>query len=320
MTLSEGPLFSVCIRAHRGGRMLRRAITSAITQTEDDLEVVVCDDRGASATVASGFADPRVRYVRNALRPGPAGNLAAAIGAARGGFVAVLNEDDTLEPGFLAAASSVLLADETVGVVFAPVTWEVGNRTMRVQSHMAAGRHADPLCDYLQHGLPAVAIAVRRAAFTQSELRVPLQDGMVGDFMLCARIARDGWAFHGLADPYGRITIHGDQLGWRADYFTRLHASLEALSLDDVPEAERLRLARLSECHAAFARVALRRGRPLEALQEVRSAARTSPGRLGVRHLMAALGLWQAGFRVLSAHPRTLVALWRLWGRVRPSV
>jgi hypothetical protein len=92
------------------------------------------------------------------------------------------------------------------------------------------------------------------------------------------------------------------------------------LSFEDVPEAERLRLARLSECHAAFARVALLRGRPRDALKEVRAAARISPGGLGVRHLLAASGLWQAGFRALSAHPRTFVTMWRLWGRVRPGV
>jgi glycosyltransferase involved in cell wall biosynthesis len=77
--MATTPLCSVCIRAHRGGEPLRRAIASALAQTLGDLEVVVCDDRGASEATATGFADARVRYVRNVARPGPAGNLAMAI-------------------------------------------------------------------------------------------------------------------------------------------------------------------------------------------------------------------------------------------------
>jgi hypothetical protein len=125
---------------------------------------------------------------------------------------------------------------------------------------------------------------------------------------------------HGLEEPLGRMTIHPDQVGWRGDYAARLRATLEAFSFADVPEAERLRLARLSESHAAQAGADLRRGRLLAGARRMRTAARISPRGLGIRHVMAALGLWQAGFRCLSAHPRTLFALWDLWGRIRPEV
>jgi glycosyltransferase involved in cell wall biosynthesis len=300
--------------------MLGRAIASTLAQTLRDFEVVVCDDRGASEATATGFADARVRYVRNVARPGPAGNLAMAIAAARGAVIAVLNEDDALEPGFLRAASAVLATDMTVGGVFAPVIWEAGRHTRIIQPGLGCGRQENPLCALLQHGLPAVAVAFRRSAIDQGEARTPLRDGMVGDYVLSIRVAQDGWALHGLKEPLGRLTIHRGQVSWRDDYAARLRATLEAFSFADVPDAERLRLARLSESHAAQAGADLRRGRLLAGARRMRTAARISPRGLGIRHVMAALSLWQVGFRWLSARPRTLFALWGLWRRIRPEV
>jgi glycosyltransferase involved in cell wall biosynthesis len=300
--------------------MLRRAIASALGQTLRDLEVVVCDDRGASEATAAAFADGRVRYVRNVARPGPAGNLAMAIAAARGEVIAVLNEDDALEPGFLRAASAVLATDTTVGGVFAPTIWEAGQRTRIIQPGLGSGRHENALCAVLQHGLPPVAVAFRRSAIERGEARTPLRDGMVGDCVLWVRVARDGWALHGLQEPLGRMTLHRDQVSWRDDYAARLGATLESFSFTGVPDAERLRLARLSECHAAQAGADLRRGRLLRGARRLRAAAQISPHGLGVRHVIAVLGLWQAGFRWLLAHPRALFALWGLWRRVRPEV
>jgi hypothetical protein len=300
--------------------MLGRAIASTLAQTLRDFEVVVCDDRGASEATATGFADARVRYVRNVARPGPAGNLAMAIAAARGDVIAVLNEDDALEPGFLRAASAVMTADTTVGGVFTPTIWEVGERTRIIQPRLGSGRHENALCAVLQYGLPAVPVAFRRSAIDQGEARTPLHDGMVGDSVLSVRVAQGGWALHGLQEPLGRMTLHRDQVSWRDDYATRLRATLESFSFTGVPEAERLRLARLSECHAAQAGADLRRGRLLPGARRLRTAAQISPRGLGIRHVIAVLGLWQAGFGRLLAHPRTLFALWGLWVRIRPKI
>jgi glycosyltransferase involved in cell wall biosynthesis len=300
--------------------MLRRAIESALAQTLTDLEVIVCDDRGASAGVATEFAEPRVRYVRNRERPGPAGNLVMAIASARGEIITVLNEDDALEPGYLEAASAVLASDGSVGAIFAPNIWEAGAHKMVVQPGIGPGRHGNPLCAVLQHGVPPVAVAIRRTAWDEGERHTPLGDGMVGDLMLSVRTARDGWAFYGLSEPFGRWAIHRGQLGWRSDYAERMRTTLEALRFGDEPEAERLRLARLAECHAAQAGVELRSGHLLEAARAMRSAGRIAPGGIGIRHLLAAARLWQAGFQSLAAHPRLLFGLWRLWGRLRPGV
>lgn len=315
----EPPVFSVCVRAHRDAVGLRRAIASILCQTLADLEVVVSDDGGTLEAVVRTFGDPRVRYVRNPVVRGPAGNLAAAVAAARGDLVAVVNEDDALEPGFLAAAAAVLHADPSVGVVFAPNVWEVGGRELGVVTRLPAGRRADALIDVLEHSLPACGVAFRRQVWTAGEAATPLRDDMVGDLTLWLRAARDGWAFYGLREPLARFRLHADQAGWREDFTERMLTTLEAFTFSN-PLAERLRLVRISELLATRAGRQLRRGRVVGGVRSLRAAARVSPRRFGLRHVLALMGVRESAMRRLSSHPRALAVLLGWWARVRPSV
>lgn len=92
------------------------AIESVLAQSVTDLEVVVVDDGSSddTETVVTGFADPRVRYVRR-----PNGGISAArnTGAAHasGRLLAFLDDDDRLRPDYLARLGAVL--DETDAAV-----------------------------------------------------------------------------------------------------------------------------------------------------------------------------------------------------------
>lgn len=313
------PIFSVCVRAHRDRDGLRRALDSILGQTLADLEVVVSDDRGALEDVVRSIGDSRVRYLRNPGAPGPAGNLVAALSAAGGDLLAIVNEDDALEPGFLTAAEAVLSSDPEVGVVFAPNTWEAGDRRRVVAPGLAPGRHSDPSAEILQHDMPACGVALRREVWTQGEAATPLRQEMVGDTALWLRAARDGWAFYGLHEPLARFRLHPGQVGWREDFPDRMLATLDAFAFSD-PAAERLRRARISELLATRAGSELRRGRLGPGLRTLRAAARTSPRGLGVRHLLAFVDVRAVAYRQLSRRPRLLFGLLRVWGLVRPNV
>jgi glycosyltransferase involved in cell wall biosynthesis len=315
----RAPTFSVCVRAYRDGDGLRRALASILGQTFADLEVVVSDDGGLLEEVVRAAGDPRVRYLRNTGARGPAGNLVSALSAARGELVAIVNEDDALEPGFLEAAEAVLSSDPEVGVVFAPNTWEAGERRRVVASGLPSGKLSDPCAAILQDGMPACGVALRREVWTQGEAATPLREGMVGDATLWLRAARDGWAFYGLREPMARFRLHPGQVGWRADYPERMLATLDAFAFAD-RAAERLRRARVSELLATRAGSELRRGQLRPALRTLRAAARTSPSGLGVRHLIALVDARAVAYRQLSRRPRLLFGLLRVWGRVRPRV
>lgn len=113
---------SVIIPAHNAGEYVREAIGSALAQTRRDIEVIVVDDGSADATweaiSACAKHDGRVVPVRRERRGGPAVARNAAIGRARGRWIAVLDADDLFMPerlerlvGLAEAADADLLAD-----------------------------------------------------------------------------------------------------------------------------------------------------------------------------------------------------------------
>jgi teichuronic acid biosynthesis glycosyltransferase TuaG len=120
--LEAAPLVSVVIAVHDGEDTLERAVRSALDQTRRDLEVVVVDDASTDGSLALARAlaetDPRVRVIARARCSGsPATPRADGIAAARGRFVALLDQDDYWLSEKL-AAQLPLFADEGVAVVY----------------------------------------------------------------------------------------------------------------------------------------------------------------------------------------------------------
>jgi succinoglycan biosynthesis protein ExoO len=99
------PRVSVVVPAHNAAPTITAAIGSALEQASCAVEVIVVDDASGDATAAVVAAlaarDARVRLVRNEANIGPAGARNAAIGLARGIWIALLDADDTFAPGRL---------------------------------------------------------------------------------------------------------------------------------------------------------------------------------------------------------------------------
>jgi hypothetical protein len=98
------PLFTVVTATRDRPEELRAALRSVLAQDLSDFEHLVVDDapeRAAAESVAAEAGDPRVRVLRLPESKGPAGARNAALAEARGEFVAVLDDDDTMLPGRL---------------------------------------------------------------------------------------------------------------------------------------------------------------------------------------------------------------------------
>jgi glycosyltransferase involved in cell wall biosynthesis len=101
------PRVSVCIPTYNGAAFLADTLTSAVTQTFEDYEVLVVDDcsTDASVDIAERFAnsDSRVRVIRNGQRAGSgAANAKVYLAQARGEWIKPLNQDDLMAPTCLA--------------------------------------------------------------------------------------------------------------------------------------------------------------------------------------------------------------------------
>ena len=112
------PRISVVIPTFQRPSTCAAAVASALAQTLAPLEVLVCDD-GSSGETRERFSewerdDERVRYLAlpHAGRPAPARN--AGLRAARGDWVAFLDDDDRWRPEKLAIQAPHLALDRVV--------------------------------------------------------------------------------------------------------------------------------------------------------------------------------------------------------------
>lgn len=88
-------------------RFLREAISSLLSQTRQDFELVVVDDASPEpvADVVAEFHDPRIRYVRNPKNLGMTNlvsNWNRCLELATGEWFVLASDDDVYQPEFLA--------------------------------------------------------------------------------------------------------------------------------------------------------------------------------------------------------------------------
>lgn len=108
-----GEQVSVVIPTHNRGKMLAHAIESALAQTWAPLEIIIIDDASSDGTAALlhrlSETDSRIRYISS---PHPMGGARArneGIKAAKGKYVAFLDDDDVWSPGKLEAQIDLLV-------------------------------------------------------------------------------------------------------------------------------------------------------------------------------------------------------------------
>lgn len=108
------PLVSVLVPSYGHAEYLDACLSSAVSQTYQDWEMVVVDDQSPddSFDIAALWAqkDPRISVRQNAKNLGTYGTLQAALDAAKGAWVAVLNSDDLWEPHKLEVQVEALAA------------------------------------------------------------------------------------------------------------------------------------------------------------------------------------------------------------------
>lgn len=106
---------SVLIAAYRAEATLRRAVDSALHQPGCRVEVIVIDDASPDGTLALAQAmaadDPRLRVLAAPRNAGPAAARNLGLDVARGRHALVLDADDFMEPGRLAALLAIAGAE-----------------------------------------------------------------------------------------------------------------------------------------------------------------------------------------------------------------
>jgi len=115
------PLVSVVIDSHQHERFVGDAITSALAQRYEPLEVIVVDDGSTdrSRVIIRGFGDRIVPIFTDNRGQASAFNIGFA--ASRGDVVCLLDSDDLAHPERAASVVRALGADEELGFCFHPL-------------------------------------------------------------------------------------------------------------------------------------------------------------------------------------------------------
>jgi glycosyltransferase involved in cell wall biosynthesis len=100
--------------------LVGRAILSVLAQTFPDFELIVVNDGGTDDTdaVVADIADPRIRYIRLSKTLTDLDVRNVAVLAASGEYIAFLDDDDELMPGYLAAVVAAFASRPGAGFVF----------------------------------------------------------------------------------------------------------------------------------------------------------------------------------------------------------
>jgi succinoglycan biosynthesis protein ExoU len=109
---------AILIAAYNAEATLERAVNSALEQPET-AEICIVDDASKDATAQLGLrlaaAHPRVRFIRLEVNSGPAAARNAAIGATQSPWLTVLDADDFMLPGRLAALHGLAAGADFIG-------------------------------------------------------------------------------------------------------------------------------------------------------------------------------------------------------------
>ncbi len=117
----DRPNLTIAIPTYRRPELIRETIASVLAQTDlDGVELLIVDDDPSSDGVEPllialpVLRDIAFRYYRNAANLGLFGNWNTCLALARGTWITVLNDDDLLDPAFVATIRQTLAADPTI--------------------------------------------------------------------------------------------------------------------------------------------------------------------------------------------------------------
>ncbi len=146
------PLVSVVVVCFNGLEITRRCLAGLLNQDYDPREIIVVDN-GSQEDIRGMVAReyPRFRFLRMDRNLGFAGGYNRGMEAARGKYVAIINNDAVASPQWLGALVAAAEQDEGIGAVASIIA--DGNRPDVLDS-CGVGLALDGMSRQLMRGLP----------------------------------------------------------------------------------------------------------------------------------------------------------------------
>ena len=277
------PRVSVIIPGYRAPEHLNQALASVARQSFGDFEIIVVDDGSGGDVVAQYRLPDRARLLR---RPQSHGGAAAArnegIRAARGAFLALLDQDDLWLPEKLERQLASLEEHPEAGLTSCHFTKVDASLQPLPEQRPFAPPEKDPVRHLLRgHGFGAVSsLLLRREVFDACGL---FDETLfcVSDWDMSLRIAHR-FVCHYDPTPMVLRRLHAGQVSWRHLPMRKGDVAVMLKTVrwlaQERPDLLPLARRRLANALRRLAKYSLGEGGdPREALQAVARAIRTCP-------------------------------------------
>jgi len=210
------PSVSVIIPTYQRAHWVGEAVHSALAQSYEDYEILVIDDGCTDNTrEVLGQFGARITVIRQPHK-GVSAARNAGIRAARGRYIAFLDDDDLWHPDKLEKQVALLDGRPGIALVYADmfVFDERGTRTVTYLTAIPPPGQAYSF-HFLYNWIPTSTVLMRRACFATVGL---FDETMIGceDYDLWLRLREGQWRFHCLREPLARhrlsaTSLHRDQ-------------------------------------------------------------------------------------------------------------
>jgi glycosyltransferase involved in cell wall biosynthesis len=255
------PKITVCIPTFNRVGILPYAIDSVLNQSEQDFELIVCDDGSSDRTseLMSEYTDHRIKYIRHHQNIGKSNNMRSGFDAASGEYFMKFDDDDRLTPDFLKSTAAILTQDSSIDFVGTD-HWIIDINNVRDEAKTQENSHrwgrknlsagvVDNLLEvvFIHQSFQVGATLFRRQALQELGFMLPnIQNCEDND--LFVRLALAGKKGYYLPQLLMEYRSHAEQQGINRaiPYFFDKIRYLESYKFES-EKLEKVRLNRLSE-------------------------------------------------------------------------
>lgn len=139
-------LVSVIIPAYNAAPYINDAVSAALLQTHDEIEIIVVDDgsRDSTATIVNSFSDPRVKLLRQS-NAGQSAAINNGVSQSKGSYIKLLDADDWMNCGHIQAQLEAIAGSDDC---IASCRWGYflsDFRSPAVRAEVTNSNYSDPL-------------------------------------------------------------------------------------------------------------------------------------------------------------------------------
>ena len=195
---------------NRADGYLRQALESAVSQTYQDIEIIVSDNCSSDQTesVVKGFQDSRIVYVKHSQNIGAIRNYNYCLEQAQGEYFLLLHDDDLIDADFLETCMHAVKYGDEVGIIQTGVR-VIDDHGREIHSHLNRGNGDSTRGYFLDWFSNRSAWYLCNTLFNTKRLKE------LGGFKSKCNHVSDGMATVMLAAGYGQVIVEDIKASFR---------------------------------------------------------------------------------------------------------